>query len=59
MRLLARAVAGIVTTVALVAGPGLVQVAEAASMTAAQHCQTERQDVKRAATKLKKAKKRR
>ena len=57
---IARAVAGIVTTVALVAGPGVVAAAQAdgsASMTAAQHCQQERQDVRRAKVKVAKAKK--
>ena len=46
----ARAIAGIVTAIALVVGPGLVSVAQADSMTAAQHCQQERKDVRQATT---------
>lgn len=58
LRVLARALAGIVTTLALVLGLGGLQAAQAdTTPTAAQHCQQERQDVRAAKVKVKKAKK--
>ena len=57
MRPAGRLVAGILTALALVLGLGGVQTAQAATVTAAQHCQQERQDVRAAKVKVKKAKK--
>ncbi len=54
-RLVARTAAGIITSLALLGGPGIVQVAQADTMTAAQHCRAERQDVARAKVRVKKA----
>ncbi len=57
MRFVTRAIACVVTTIALAGGTGAVQVAQADTMTAAQHCQKERQDVRAAKVKVNKAKK--
>ena len=56
-RLFARTLASLVTAIALLGGTGAVQVAQADTMTAAQHCAKERKDVRQAKKKLKKAKK--
>ena len=55
--LVARALAGVVTSIALIGGPGLVAVAQADTVSAAQHCRQERQDVRHAQVAVKKAKK--
>jgi Skp family chaperone for outer membrane proteins len=56
-RLFARTLASLITSIALVGGVGVVEVAQADTMTAAQHCAKERKDVRVAKKKLKKAKK--
>jgi hypothetical protein len=56
-RMFARALASLITSIALVGGVGVVEVAQAETMTAAQHCAKERKDVRVAKKKLKKAKK--